>query len=73
MDTDLIYQTLLSIQRDVSETKADVKALAGEHGRVTALEKYNETQATREWIKVFVIVPIIAILHAIVRKMGIDV
>lgn len=48
-------------------------AVSGHGERISALEKHNEVQGWRDWIKISVMIPVITILHAILNKVGIKV
>lgn len=75
-DTDHIF-SLLSDIRDTQLQQAEtqgkmaerIEALAGEHGRVTALEKQ---QSRNFWVSV-AIAPALALAHGIARKLGVNV
>ena len=73
MQPEELFQTLRDI-RATQLTQAEsngrievsLSALAGPEGRVTKLEK----SATRQWWLNVAVLPIIASLHSIARKMG---
>jgi hypothetical protein len=55
--------------RTLARIEEKVDSLAGEHGRVTALEK----QANRHWWFTVAIAPALALAHGVCRKLGLDI
>lgn len=55
---------------DIAQMKEMLVGLAGEHGRVTALEKAQEKAETRFWIQTAVIIPLISAFHITAKKLG---
>jgi hypothetical protein len=61
----------LVMAQDIGEIKAMLAGLAGPQGRVTALEKAQETSDTRFWIQTAVLIPLFGTMHAVLKKIGI--
>jgi hypothetical protein len=72
MDTDHV-QILLSIQKDVSTTRGMVEALQGPEGRITKIERAMEKADNRQWLKAAIVAPLMVVIHAAFRKMGVSV
>ena len=55
----------------VKETHTTFRGeLLGPKGRVTTIEEDMSKRDTRQWLHTFVIIPILAALHAIARQLG---
>lgn len=68
MDNETV-QILLTIQKDVSETKGMMLNLIGPEGRVTKLENAD----TRQWWLTMAITPVLVLLHSTARKFGVTI
>lgn len=60
----------LEMAENIGQIKAMLEGLAGDHGRVTALEKAQDTADTRFWVQTAVIVPLISAFHITAKKLG---
>lgn len=61
----------IKMAEDIASIKAMLEGLSGEHGRVTMLEKAQETADTRFWIQSAILIPLFGTMHAVLKKMGI--
>ena len=61
----------LQMAADIGEIKGMLEGLAGEHGRVTALENAAKTADTRFWIQSAILIPLFGTMHAVLKKIGI--
>jgi hypothetical protein len=72
LSNDLLLQILDHQEKNthvIAETKALVESLAGDHGRVTALEHAQN----RQWWVTVCIGPVLAVAHEVARRMGANV
>ena len=60
----------LQMASDIGQIKGMLESLAGEHGRVTALEDAQKTADTRFWVQTAIIVPLISAFHITAKKLG---
>lgn len=60
----------IKMAEDIAQIKEMLAGLAGEHGRVTMLEKAQETADTRFWIQSTVLVPVFGIVAHAMKKLG---
>lgn len=68
MDKDTV-QILLEMKEDLAAVKTAVEGLAGPSGRVTKIENSQ----TRQWWVSTAILPVLALTHAIARKLGVQI
>lgn len=62
-----VLEKLGAIQKDIAVIQTD-------HGRrIENLEKHNEREDTRHWIKSLVVGAGVIVLHPIARKLGLDI
>jgi GTP-sensing pleiotropic transcriptional regulator CodY len=60
----------LQMASDIGAIKQMIEGLAGEHGRVTALEEAQKTAETRSWVQTAIVIPVVAALHLGAKKIG---
>lgn len=60
----------IQMASDIGEIKGMLEGLAGEHGRVTALEKAQDRAENRQWIHTAVVIPLVTALHLGAKKLG---
>jgi hypothetical protein len=60
----------IKMAEDIATIKQMVESLAGEHGRVTMLEKAQATADTRFWVQSVVLIPLFGAIHAGMKKLG---
>lgn len=68
MDSELV-RMLMDMRDDISSTKTMVEELSGPDGRIKKLETDN----TRQWWLAVAIAPVLALGHAIARKLGVQI
>jgi len=60
----------IKMVEDIATIKALVESLAGDHGRVTALEEAQKTANTRFWVQSAVLLPLFGTMHALFKRLG---
>jgi hypothetical protein len=70
----------IEVLKQLGEIKADLATntqatidLSGPLGRVTSLEDASKRHEQRQWIHTVVIIPLLALGHTALRKLGLDV
>ncbi len=60
----------IQMASDIGEIKGMLEGLAGEHGRVTALEKAQDRAELRSWVQTAIVIPVVGALHIGAKKLG---
>jgi len=60
----------VKMAEDIATIKQMVESLAGDHGRVTMLERAQETADTRFWVQSAVLIPLFGSIHMVLKKLG---
>lgn len=68
-----VLTQLGDIKKELATNTQATLDLAGPSGRVTALEKAQQWHDRKQWIHTVVVLPILTLGHAALRKFGIDV